>query len=285
MRLNAIQSEYIFYFLRNIRIISIFQLLLHMKLKHAIIVFLALTSALSSAATIVRETESGGIGNPSFWTDNYTTTNNVLPGSTQSRSGNAADTGMGTFQNTGDGSGDFTQLTNGISPIVAGVKTNFAVARGGDQIVFSFLTATALSSIQYYGGWVDNGRSDTQFNVSYSINNGTNYTLLSDPAATFSVFGNAGQQNQPVSGNSDYVAGRTFSKDIGGGPPVANFVSITDSTGQIGEGALITDLKFDFFNGTNNYQGVMELAAYAVPEPSVCLLGFGAIALLARRKR
>ncbi|MDB6079254.1 MAG: hypothetical protein JWO82_3001 [Akkermansiaceae bacterium] len=242
-----------------------------------------------TAATVINSLEtdsvyypqSGGGGsntNPDFWTNSFTTTNNVLYGlSATSSTGNFG---------VEAGSGAIGNLTDGISPLTKPVLATVG-GTGGTQVIFSLLGPKQLSSIVYYGGWTDGARSDVLFNVSYSTDNGANYTLLFDPAAPhYSLVGDPARQNLTTVGTAGNDPTKTFSKWIGGDGAVTNMVTISDDTGTLAGGAAITNLKFDFFGGRNGYNGAMELAAYTVPEPSLSILcAVGALAGVVRRRR
>jgi len=170
-----------------------------------------------------------------------------------------------------------------------------AVGTGGlsgiTSLTYVLSSATQLSAIQYFGGWTDDGRCSANFTVSYSTDNGATFTALIDPTGGFyQTYGDPGPDIQVggMSGNTPFGIA-TFARQNGGQGPDANYVSITDTTGLIGGGALITDLQFTFGVGPegNGWDGLQQLTAIAaVPEPGVCVLfGVGLASLVGLRKR
>jgi len=133
---------------------------------------------------------------------------------------------------------------------------------GFSQATYSLgATGVQLSSIAVYGGWIDPGRDSQSFRVSYSTNNGTTYTPLA--LGTNSV--------TAAYGHDQSVANRTI---------------VTDGTGILAGGALITNLRFDFTPVENGWTGTSEIAAFAVPEPGIAalLLSLGAVGFMRRRR-
>lgn len=163
-------------------------------------------------------------------------------------------------------------LTNGsIGPI--GDKSPFVSVgnyQGGGAVTFltyQLPTATAISSIGVYGGWVDAGRDEQDFTFRYSTDGGTTFTDL-------------------IRVQNKGTVGMVIPN------PVAVRTVITDDAGPIANGALITHVQFNF--GENNtypngveagWTGLSEVAVYAVPETSAAMLGaIGALGLLRRRR-
>lgn len=157
----------------------------------------------------------------------------------------------------------------------------------GTRLVFDFAQASYVSSIQYFGGWVDSGRPSINFTVSYSTDNGLTYTPLIDPTG-----GSYSTKNDPADiqiGGMNESGTNTFTRALGGIGPVSNYVSVSDDASTYLEnGAAITNVMFDFGTVPNGWSGVQELTAIgiAVPETgSATLVLSGVIAFLARRKR
>lgn len=151
------------------------------------------------------------------------------------------------------GLGIFATVGNGLDGSGAGTLLNYHLA-----------APTTLAGIAIYGGWLDGGRDEQDFQVRYSID-GVNFINL-------------------VRVENKGTAGLTITT------PVAVRSFISDDSGSLAGGALITDLQFDFkfpSGVENGYTGLSEIAAYAaVPEPASCaLLGLGGILGLLRRRR
>lgn len=131
----------------------------------------------------------------------------------------------------------------------------------GTQVTYALAAPTALSLIGVYGGWSDGGRDNQSFTISYSTDNGGNFIPLT-PAT------NLVATNPP---GTNVSATRTF---------------VTDDTGPLAGGALITNLRFTFNTVENNWTGTSELIAVPVPEPGAAALSLiGAAGLLGRRRR
>ena len=255
----------------------------------AAIGFLSLPVA--QAQTVVDATEANAVwvsdsGYPSFWTDNFSTVNDVLLGLTPT-----AYTGDFTAGN----SVTRTSVTDGNLYTVTTDNTLNepyfeAVGSGaGTELIYALNQPTQLSSIQYYGGWVDNGRSSINFTVSYSMDNGVTYTPLYDPTGGY-YYGTGDPpdtQTGGMSGSTPFGTA-TFARLLGGNSPITNFVDVTDESGVLAGGAEITDLEFTFGASPAGYgwDGLEQLVATAVPEPdSMALLALGGMSLLIRQRR
>jgi hypothetical protein len=246
---------------------------------------MALTSA--DAATVVtaiaaNSSHSADAAYPAFWTSGFSTANDVLLGLTPAATGafNQA-TGMSVGA-ANDGTLSPVPANGDNLPMFAGVGPN-----AGTQLVFTLAQASYISSIGYFGGWVDAGRSDVNFTVSYSTDHGETYIALIDANG-----GSYSTKDDPTDiqiGGMNDSGTTTFHRHLGGTNPISNYVNVTDdATTYLGNNAAITNLKFDFGPVTNNWVGLEELTAtgVAVPEASVWSLGLAGIALgLLRRRR
>lgn len=228
---------------------------------------LAATLATASAAVVADLNDQSGAGPFDPYSASFSTTNNVLYGLT-----GAAVVSAGDF--TLEGAGGVPALNDGVVGPIDTSKSVFATvgngtgsgANAGTMVTFTLSMPVQLSSIVAYGGWVDSGRDEQNFDVLYSTDNGQTFTLLTTVS------------NKPATSQ--------------GLPSVVRTILTDDSGGALAEGAVITDLRFDFNwqNGKlgveNGWTGLTELAAYAVvPEPSAMALGLlGGLALLRRRR-
>ena len=222
----------------------------------------AIACCVAHAATVVTtdRQEAGATGIPLF-TPTYiiSSTNNVLAGLLPSA------VGAGNF--TIENSGGLPILTNGTYGSInndgssAATHPNLAAfgnSVGGSSITYTF-APTQLTSIFVYGGWNDKGRDQQSYTIQYSINNGTSYVDL-------------------VAVNFNPAAPDPIGQS-------ANRVGVTDNAGPLAGGAIITNLRFNANATENGYAGLAEIAAYAVPEPSVAALGaLGVLGLLRRRR-
>ena len=243
----------------------------------------AQTSIYSTAASSTWNSTTVA-GNPPFWTSSFSTANDVLLGLTPTSS-------AGDF--TAGSSANRASVTDGsLIPVTTSNPSNLSSFQGvgagaGTELVYTLSQAAQLSSIQYYGGWADAGRSSINFNVAYSTDNGATYTTLWDTSGGYYItYGDT--PDTQTSGLSN--SGNTYARQIGGAGPVTTYVDVTDASGDLAGGALITNLKFDFGSipGGNGWSGLEQLVATAVPvpEPSAYLmLGGGLLSLMALRKR
>lgn len=197
----------------------------------------------------INEQDENGDPNPSFWTSNFNTTNDLL-------NGLAASSSTGDF--TAESTSGASVLTDGLLPPISGGHSEMASVGGSDgtELIYTFASAVNLTDVQLFGGWSDNGRSSIDTNAYYSTDGGLTYNLIA---------------------NEDKV---------NGGPGViAFFVDFTPTTNTyLGSNANITNLKFDFDNSApNGGQGMAEIVAHGVaatPEPSTIALGLsGALVL------
>lgn len=250
---------------------------------------LAFFSATAAQAAVVvtaqaaNKTHSVDSGYPSFWSGNFPTAGNVLQGLAPAATGLFAQP-FGGMNLAAANDGNLTTIpANGTNlSMFAGVGPG-----AGTQLIFTLQQATYISSIGYFGGWVDDGRSDINFTVSYSTDNGVNYTALIDAAG-----GSYSTKDDPTdvhSGGLNSGGTTTFTRALGGAGPISTFVSVVDnSSAYFGNNAAITHLKFDFGAVRNNWSGLEELTATgvaAVPEPGVWSLGLLAVSAGFLRRR
>lgn len=224
-----------------------------------------LTISFAQASVITNNSHADGTSGSTPlvapWMANFTTVNDVLIG---------LSTGNGGISNVTQGGGGFSSfgqqgpnagigdINDGAVPGFTNVSGSFGMfasvgsTDGGLTMTFNLASPTQLTEIQYIGGWGDSGRDELSFSVSYSTDNGLSFTpydtVLYNPSTT--------------------------------GLQSSNFSDITDSSGTIGNGAVITNLQFTFNATENGYGGLEEIAAYGVPEPSTIALGLsGALVL------
>ena len=201
----------------------------------------------------ITEQDESGNANPSFF-QSFTTSGDLLNGLTPTASTTAA-ASTGNF--SASATGGVGNITDGsVAPISTDHTTQAGVGfnhnpetndnDGGMEVNYKFTGAVTLSSISFYGGWSDSGRSNIDVNAYYSTDGGATYTFL---------------------GTEDKVNG--------GGGPIA-WISTFSSSGStyFGNGAAITDLRFNFDNSqVNGTEGLSEIAAYGVPEPATWVMG------------
>jgi hypothetical protein len=181
-------------------------------------------------------------------------------------------------------SGDFAlELAGGLPALTDGVygtitqpggapdRTHGAFATAGNTagttVTYTLNTAASplgydINSIVVYGGWNDNGRDQQLYQVLYSTTaNPTNFINLA--SANFNPTVPADTQSATRTTIADPTAGRLATN--------------------------VAALRFNFLNPENGYTGYAEidvLGSATVPEPAgLALLGLGATALLARRRR
>jgi len=239
----------------------------------------AATVVSAQAANAQHSTDSAF---PSFWTNNFSTTNDLLLGLSPAATGNF-DQPFGGMTLTTVNDGSLTAVpTNGANlSMFAGVGPG-----AGTQLVYNLAQASYISSIGYFGGWVDAGRCDINFTVSYSTDNGATYIALIDP--TGASYATLDDPLDIHSGGMNSGGTTTFSRTLGGTGPISNFVNVTDNaTTYLGNNAAITNLKFDFGSVSNTWAGLEALTAtgVAVPEPSSSALVLGAAGLCLLRRR
>ena len=220
---------------------------------------------------------------PSFWTDNFSTANDLLLGLTPAMVGN-----FGAYSNMNATTVNDGSLTAMPTSNAGDLSFLASVGPGaGTRLTFTLAQASLVSSIKYFGGWTDDGRSDINFTVSYSTDNGNSYTPLIDPTGgIYSTLGDEAADTQIGGMNSGGTT--TFTRTLGGGAPVTNYVNVTDdSTAYLGNNAQITNLRFDFGDVRNGWAGLEELTVtgMAVPEPGTFALGLGGFSLLLLRRR
>jgi hypothetical protein len=159
-----------------------------------------------------------------------------------------------------------SNVTDGVLP--ANVTTNnyFATvggSLGGSQLIYEFSDPVQISAIDFFfGGNIYSAARSNIDSILYSTDNGVTWISIGGLNGTSSGVGNAGA-----------------------------FLGITPTTtGFFGNGALITNLQFNF-NSTNpgnntNYAGLGEIAVYGVmiPEPgTIWMLALGSTFLLGLR--
>jgi hypothetical protein len=267
------------------------QTMIKMMVAVGVISFLTLPNARATTAVNAYadngDSSTGPAGYPTVWTANFTTVNDVLLGLTPTVVGDPTGGGYATRGSVTDGS--LTTIPNGGSDYSMFQAVNTGGLNGITSLTYILTSATQLSSIQYYGGWVDGGRPNINFTVSYSTDNGATYTSLIDPTGDSYFF------NSPsgdATGGMNDGNTTTFDRRLGGTGPVSNFVNVTDTAGNLGGNALITDLQFSFgaspflAAGWNGLEQLTAIAAAPVPEPGVyALFGAGLLLLMAFRKR
>ena len=218
-----------------------------------------LASTRSEAAVVVgTANQNAGAPDVASFTPTFVigSTNNVLAGLTPSASaGNFDIEFSGGLPVLTDG--QFGAMNNDGGPTATHpALATFGNGGGaGSTITYSF-APTQLTGIYIYGGWNDAGRDQQSYTVQYSING---VDFLDIAVVDYNPTGTTGQS--------------------------ANEISITDSSGLLAGGASITDLRINANTTENGYAGLAEIAAYAVPEPGVAMLGaIGALGLLRRRR-
>ena len=204
----------------------------------------------------------------------FSTTNDVLIGLTSGTGGvTAVGGGSGFTPSVAHSESDFPVANDGAAPTLPlgsaddfthhGMFTSVGnngnpndTNSGGQSLTYNFASGLVLNDIKYIGGWQDSGRDAQAFTVAYSTDFGLTYTNY---LVNFT--------NNPSNPNGNFAD--------------STLVDITDSTGTIGNGAAITNLRFTFNTVENGYVGLEELAAYtAAPEPSTIALGLsGALVL------
>lgn len=225
--------------------------------------------------------DAGTSGYPSFWTSNFSTTDDVLLGLSPTST-------AGDF--TAGGATSRASVTDGVLTTIPSNNNNLSMFQSvgtsaGTELTYALSQPSYLSAIQYYGGWTDNGRCSINFTVAYSTDNGATYTTLYDPTGGYYV--TTGDPADTQTGGMSSSA-TTFGRQLGGLGPVANYVSVTDASGYLGGGAAITDLEFTFGSVPNGWSGLEQIVADGVPVPEPgtwALLSGGLLSLLAVRKR
>ena len=216
------------------------------SLVFAAVLFLGAVSA--QALVVTTGTQTNGITFTPTW-DSTLATGDVLLGLTPTTI--SANEGQFQLENTAGTS----ILTNGASGPQYSLA-NVATVHDGCTLVYTLSAAVTLDSIVIYSAWGNHNRTSLDVDVYYK-------SSASDP--TWTSLGNAS--------NSTVSSGLY--------DPMIVQVALS-SLGDVSA----SQLEFVFHDaGANGYNGISEIAAYAVPEPSTWAMLISGLGVLASARR